>query len=239
MKRLGTSAMVLVTLTLVVGMTSAQVLFEDDFEAGDLDKGKWVGAGSWKIVDNDEGVPVLGESVLDILGGEEGLGVDDFPEDYDYYANFRSMNGLTGFIFHGQDTSNIYMHQISVTGSAHTPNNTRWHRKVGGAYAAEPEPFQDGANRDPEVWYRAKFEVRGIDFKLYVGDVDAEPHELVLVGEWTDSQEAFNSGKIGFRMSGSEYAQYDNVLVTTANYDFAVDPNGKLAVTWAETKQAF
>ena len=60
--------------------------------------------------------------------------------------------------------------------------------------------------------------------------VDAGPDELELVGEWTDSQESFTSGKIGFRMSGSEYAQYDNIVVTAPGAGFAVDAGGKLAV---------
>ena len=237
MRLLKIFALVSGMLALMVGAASAQILFEDDFESGEVDKqDKWVGAGSWKAVENAEGEAVLGDFVLDISGGEEGLGIEDFPEDYDYYAHVRSMNGLTGFIFHGQDNNNIYMHQISVTGSSHTPNNTRWHRKVGGAYAAEPEPFQDGVDREQQVWYRAMFEVRGFDFKLYMGDVDAGPDELELVGEWTDSQESFTSGKIGFRMSGAKYAQYDNILVTVPGYDFAVDAGGKLAVTWGGIK---
>lgn len=236
MKALRMVGVALGFLVLLTTNTFSDIIFEDDFETGKLDKDKWVGAAAWKVVDNAEKEPVLGNFVLDCLGGEEGLGVQEFPEDYDYYANFRSMNGLTGFIFHGQDASNIYMHQISVTDSAWTPNNTRWHRKVGGNYAAEPEPFQNNVKKEQLVWYRTKFEVRGYNFKMYLGDVDAEHGDMTLVGEWTDSLKSFEQGKIGFRMSGTEYAQYDNVLVTTPDYNFAVDYRDKLALTWGEVK---
>jgi hypothetical protein len=224
-------------VVLFTGNAFSKVIFEDNFETGKLDKAKWVGAAAWKVVDNDKKEPALGKYVLDVLGGEEGLGVDDFPEEFDYYADFRSMNGLSGFLFHGKDASNVYMHQISVTGSAYTPNNTRWHRKVAGTYTAEPEPFQNNVSKDQQVWYRVKFEVRtGYHFKAYLGDVGAAPKDLTLVGEWTDSAKSFKQGKIGFRMSGTEYAQYDNVVVTTPNYNFAVDPNGKLALKWGKIK---
>jgi len=236
MKALSIFLLTLGFLILLTANSFSDVIFEDDFETGKLDKDKWVGAASWKIVDNVEGEPVLGDYVLDVLGGEEGLGVQEFPEDYDYYADFRSMNGLSGFIFHGQDASNIYMHQISVTDSAYTPNNTRWHRKVAGTYTAEPEPFQNNVKKEQLVWYRTKFEVRGYHFKMYLGDVDAEPKDLTLVGEWTDSAKSFKQGKIGFRMSGTEYAQYDNVAVTTPSYNFAVDYSDKLALAWGEVK---
>jgi len=230
-------ALVPIILALMVGTTHAQILFEEDFESGELDRDKWVGAAVWKVIDNETGDKVLEDFVLDVLGGEEGLGIEEFPENYDYYAHFRSMNGLAGFIFHGQDGNNIYMHQISATGSAYTPNNTRWHRKVAGTYSAEPEPFQDGVTIDQEVWYKIRFEVRGIDFKLFLGDVDADYDELTLIGEWTDSQSAFTSGKIGFRMSGTEHAQYDNVSVRTPGYGLAVGSRGKLAITWGEVKE--
>jgi len=237
MRLLGLSVLIFGLSVLLVSVAPAQILFEDDFESGDVDKDKWVGAASWKVVDNAEGEPALGDFVLDVLGGEEGLGVEEFPENYDYYADFKSMNGLAGFIFQGQDANNIYMHQISVTDCAYTPNNTRWHRKVGGTYTAEPEPFQDDGKRDQLVWYRTKFAVRGINFKIYLGEVGAEPNQLTLAGEWTDSEKSFTNGKIGFRMSGTEYAQYDNVMVTTAGYNFAVEPGGKLAVSWGGIKE--
>ena len=222
----------------------ADILFQDDFEGGKIDEAKWTPQASWVIENNDDKHDVLGKKVLDVWGGDVGLSADDFPEELDYYADFKTMEGgLTGFVFHGSDGNNIYMHQVSTTGSGHTPQHIRWHRRVGGAWVAEPDPFADKENRDQNVWYRVKFEVRkNYKFKAYIGDVGVEDADLALVSEWTDSAKAFEKGKIGFRMSGGnragEHAQYDNVVVATPGFDiFPVEPKDKLAVTWGNLKK--
>ena len=231
-------------LILCASTVSAEILFQDDFEGGNIDKALWAPQGSWIIEDNDEGHDVLGKKVLDVWGGGVGLSVDNFPEEFDYYADFRAMDGgLTGFVFHGQDGNNIYMHQVSTAGSGHTPQHIRWHRRIGGAWGVEPLPFGDNKDRDQNVWYRAKFEIRkNYKFKVYLGDVGGETPDLKLVSEWTDGNKSFEKGKIGFRMSGGnragEHAQYDNVVVASPDFDiFPVEPKGKLATTWGSLKK--
>ncbi len=230
-------------LILSIGTVSAEILFQDDFESNEIDESKWEALATWIIEDNADEHDVLGAKVLDVWGGGVGLSVDEFPEEFDYYADFKTMDaGLTGFVFHGEDGDNIYMHQVSTAGSGHTPQHIRWHRRVGGSWAAEPGAFTDGVNREQDVWYRIKFEVRtGHNFKAYIGTVGASVGELSLVSEWTDSESAHTDGKIGFRMSGGdragEHAQYDNVLVVTPNFDITpVEPKEKLAVMWGTLK---
>lgn len=231
-------------LILCVSTVSAEILFQDDFEGGKIDTTLWAPQGSWEIADNAEGHDVLGKKVLDVWGGGVGLSVDKFPEELDYYADFRTMEGgLTGFVFHGQDGNNIYMHQVSTAGSGHTPQHIRWHRRIGGGWGVDALPFVDKKNRDQNVWYRVKFEVReGHNFKAYIGEVGAENDGLTLVSEWIDGQKSFEKGKIGFRMSGGnragEHAQYDNVVVATPEFDvFPVEPQDKLAMTWGSLKK--
>lgn len=232
--------LICLAMILCVGTVSAELLFHDDFEGGNIDESKWAPQGTWQIQDNADGHDVLGNSVLFVPGGEVGLSVDDFPEEYDYYADFKAMqNGLTGFVFHGTDGNNIYMHQVSTDGSGHTPQHIRWHRRVNGGWAAEPGAFEDGVDRKANVWYRAKFEVRaGHNFKAFIGPVGGNVGELSFVSEWTDSQKAFSTGKIGFRMSGAEHAQYDNISVVTPGANpTPVEPQGKIAVTWGNLKR--
>lgn len=236
--------LVCLMLILCVNAVSAEILFQDDFEGGKIDKALWAPQASWEITDNAEGHDVLGKKVLDVWGGGVGLSVDNFPEEFDYYADFRAMDGgLTGFVFHGQDGNNIYMHQVSTAGSGHTPQHIRWHRRIGGGWHADPLPFADKKNRDQNVWYRAKFEVRSnYKFKVYLGEVGVETADLTLVSEWTDANKSFEKGKIGFRMSGGnragEHAQYDNIVVASAGFDvFPVEPKAKLALTWGSLKK--
>ena len=229
-------------MVLCIGTVTAEVLFDDDFESGNIDESEWTPQGTWLIVDNADGHNVLGNKVLDVWGGDVGLSVDDFPEDFDYYADFKTMDaGLTGFVFHGTDGNNIYMHQVSTAGSGHTPQHIRWHRRIDGAWVAEPGAFEDGVDREQDVWYRIKFEVRKHNFKAYIGPVGGGIGELILVSEWTDSESAHSEGKIGFRMSGGdragEHAQYDNIVVVTPDFDpTPVEPQEKLAVTWGNLK---
>ncbi len=230
-------------LIFFIGTGSADVLFQDDFEAANVDTSKWAPQATWIIEDNTDGPDVLGAKVLDVWGGDVGLSVDEFPEEFDYYADFKAMDGgLTGFVFHGEDGDNIYMHQVSTAGSGHTPQHIRWHRRVGGSWAAEPGAFADGVEREQDVWYRIKLEVRaGHSFKAYIGAAGASVGELSLVSEWTDSESAHTAGKIGFRMSGGErdgeHAQYDNIFVVTPNFDITpVEPKEKLAVMWGTLK---
>jgi len=243
MKLLKLSGYLLVISMFLVSSASAEILFSDDFEAGSVDASKWDAApDAWQVIDNADGAAALGAFVLDCLGGEEVLSVMAFPEEYDYYADFNSVNGLCGVMLNCQDTSNLYMHQISVTDSAYTPNHIRWHSKVAGTYAAEPLPFMDEVARDQNVWYRVKFEVRGASFKAYLGDVGAGMADLSLVSEWTHPDESFTSGKIGIRMSGTEHAMYDNITVVTPGSDpsggaTAVDHHGKVAETWGSIKK--
>ena len=231
-------------LILCAGTVSAEILFQDDFESGAIDADKWDAQGTWIIEDNADNHEVLGEKVLDVWGGGVGLTVDEFPEEFDYYADFKTMDGgLTGFVFHGSDGNNIYMHQVSTAGSGHTPQHIRWHRRVNGNWAAEPGAFVDGVDREQDVWYRAKFEVRaGSSFKAYIGPVGASLADLALVSEWTDSESAHAKGKIGFRMSGGdragEHAQYDNITVVTPDFNLTpVEPRDKLALTWGALKR--
>lgn len=235
--------LIYLTLVLCICTSYAEILFEDDFEGGKIDNAKWNSLDSWLITDNADGHDVLGKNVLDVWGGDVGLSAVDFSEEFDYYADFKTMDGgLTGFVFHGQDVNNIYMHQVSTAGSGHTPQHIRWHRRIGGGWTVNALPFEDNNNLEKDVWYRIKFEIRkNYKFKAYIGEVGAEKKELVLVSEWTDTEKSFESGKIGFRMSGGnragEHAQYDNVIVSTPEFDiFPVESNDKIAVTWGSLK---
>ena len=236
----------IVTLMLCVSAVSAEILFHDDFERLEIDLGRWTPQVSWSIKDNDTRYDALGRKVLDIWGGGEGLTLTDFPEEFDYYADFKAKNGGSlGFVFHAKDDKNFYMHEISTAGSKHSPQHIQWHRRFEGSWSVEITPFADERKRKQNIWYRVKFEVRkNYKFKVYLGKVGAKWSSLAFVGEWTDSEKKSEKGKIGFyerggnRGAAAHYAQYDNVFVTTPGFDiFFVEPEDKIAVTWGELKK--
>ena len=54
-----------------------------------IDETKWMVLPSWKLSDNEDNHEVLGGKVLDIWGHGAGLSVAEFPEEFDYYADFK------------------------------------------------------------------------------------------------------------------------------------------------------
>ncbi len=232
-------------LCIVPQFSRADILFEDDFEGGKLDPKKWNPKAEWQIIAPDPKLKSLGKGVLDFSTGEANITIKNDFKDFVYEADFRAMNAgkITGFVFRAQDgNSNFYMHQISADGSAHTPNNMRWHWKVGGNWNVEPIPFLKGEKVMPEVWYRARFIIEGFNFKSYVletEEFEKNPRNAKMrqLGDWIDKSKSYAKGAIGFRASGGEHMQYDNVLVYDIGFDpFSVDLAGKLATTWGKLK---
>jgi hypothetical protein len=231
-------------LTFFSSTSLAKVLFEEDWESGKIDASKWKARAQWKIVDSGN-VKGLGKHVLELDGGEAGITVKNDFKDFVYEADFQALgNKITGFVFRAQDdASNFYMHQISADGSGHTPNNMRWHWKVGGTWNVEPIPFDKVIKILPSKWYHARFVVQGFNFKVFV--VEKEKHgkaDMLQIGDWTDNKKGgsgnFATGALGFRSSGGEKMQYDNIVVgdTLADIPVAVEPKGKLATAWGMLK---
>ena len=245
MKTSTRQALLTIALILYASTGYAEILFHDDFEGQAIDLAKWAPLVSWGITANDTRHDVLGRRVLDVWGGNAGLNLTDFPEEFDYYADFNAKNGgALGFVFHAKNDKNFYMHEISAAGSRHSPQHVRWHRWFEDDQSVEATPFADGKKRRQNVWYRVKFEVRKhYKFKVYLGKVGAKWNALVLIGEWTDSRKKSEMGKIGFHTWGGNrgaaayHAQFDNIFVTTPEFNiFPVDPEGKLAITWGNLK---
>ena len=242
------------------------ILFQDDFEGKNalrqrvIDETKWIVIPSWKLSNNEDGHQVLGKKVLDIWGHGVGVSTVDFPEEYDYYADFKTMDGSYAvFVFHAREDErgghpvlfaftgiyNYYSAALATEGAKYWPQNIGWARRLArrNGWTVNKVPFADGWNRQPDVWYRIKVEVRSNHkFYAYLGEVGADPEELVFVGAWTDVEKRFAYGKIGFRMTGNvewgqgTRVQFDNIMVTTPSF-FAIEPKDKLTMTWGQLKK--
>lgn len=245
-KGLEIQSVIFLILVLCVSATSAEILFYDDFERLEVGRTKWVPVGSWGLEENDTRHNVLGRRVLDVWGGGAGLSLADFPEEFDYYADFNAKNGGSlGFVFHAKNDMHFYMHEISTTGSKYSPQHIGWHINVENNWSVKTTPFADEKKRKQNVWYRVKFEARkNYKFKAYLGKVGAKWNNLIFVGEWTDGEKKYKNGKIGFythggnRGAAAHHAQFDNIFVTTPDFNiFPVEPKDKLTVTWGELKK--
>lgn len=240
-----TISAIFVVLVLFCASTSfAKILFQEDWESGSIDASKWKARAQWKVTPSGN-VIGLGKNVIDIDGGEAGITVKNDFKDFIYEADFQALGSkITGFVFRAQDdANNFYMHQISADGSAHTPNNMRWHWKVGGAWNVDAIPFTKGDKVLPSKWYHARFILQGFNFKVFV--IEKENHgkgEMRQIGDWTDTKKGgsgnFATGAIGFRSSGGEKMQFDNVIIaeTLTDISVAVEPKGKLASAWGSLK---
>jgi hypothetical protein len=212
------SAFVLVITSICFG--AGKILFEEDWEEGKIDEKVWIPAATWSVIDG----------VMDATGGGEGFTVQNDFTDFEFSADCKIVNAYNGFLMRVQDAGNLYMHQVGVG-----DGNVWWHSKIGGSYAADQRPIESGLIPEKDVWYRMKFIVEGDTFTYLMAELGEELNEAEhLVGTW--EHDAFDSGAIGFRHSGAEHAQYDNVLVTTIGYTKAVTPEGNLSTTWGSVK---
>ena len=270
MKTFTWQIMLIVIFTLCASIGYSDILFQDDFEGKNallkrvIDETKWMPLPSWKLSNNEDNHPVLGKRVLDIWGHGVGLSVAEFPEEFDYYADFKTMEGtgpgsVARFVFHAQEDEekggplrpqansiyNYYSASIATEGAKYSPQHIRWgiHFARERVWRVWRAPFADKQNRKRDVWYRVKFEVRANhQFHAYLGEVGTAPNELIFVGTWTDHEKRFARGKIGFSMGGNvewgwgERAQFDNIVVTTPGF-LSVAPRGKLPLTWGELKR--
>ena len=200
-----------------------EILFQEDFEAAELDENNWVpDAGSWSIVDG----------VLDITKGAGGRPVgytvrNNFTE-FEFSAYFKMSGGeCSSFVMRLQSDTDYNMAQFCQPND----NTVWWHTFTGGAYVVDQIPIESGLTPEAEVWYSVKFVVEDDNFTLYMAE---QGEELELANSWQN--DSYSEGAIGFWTCCNEHAQYDNVLVTTIGYVQPVSPEGNLSTTWGSIK---
>ena len=217
---------VLTLTTTSVCWGAGEILFEEDFESG-LDENVWIPAGTWKIIDG----------TLDIEGGGEGFTVRNDFTDFEFSADFLIVAGYNAFLMRVQDAGNLYGHMVGADDPI-----MWWHSKEGDEWTPVEKPIEKAPIPKLNVWYRMKFIAEGSQFPCLMAERGEELDEAKhLVGTW--EHDAFASGAIGFRESGSEHCRYDNVLVTTIGFDgvkpTAVRPAHNLLIAWGNIKKAY
>jgi hypothetical protein len=234
MQRVELGFSVIVLGILFASLSTADILLTEDFEDAAKYESDWIPTAGWSLVED----VIAGENttVLDVNGGEVGLSVRDDLGDFEMEADFKVVNGYLGFIVRAQDTNNLYMIQMTTAESAVTPNNLRWHTKVGGAWTALPEPYLFEINKD--IWYHIRIEAIGDVLRVYVGESEDGRDKVELIAEeWEAPAGDFAAGAIGFRESGGENGRVDNIILATPGGLMAVEPGSKLAICWGDVKK--
>ncbi len=151
------------------------------------------------------GIPAgwtLNSGVLDVNGGGEGIIKSGQSwTNFTLEVDINIVNTCGGVMFRSNDTKNGYMWQFNPG----NPGLLRPHKLIGGSYSligSYPMSIQMNTN----TWYHLKIEVNGQNIKTYIGNI--------LVNELNDN--SLTSGRIGFRNSVNEHAQFDNIKVTVS-----------------------
>jgi len=209
-------------LSTSVCLAGGEVLFQEDFDSGELDTNKWIPDGTWSIVDG----------VLDIANDPGGWPVgytvkNDFA-DFKLSADFKVSGGqCSSFVLRAQNETDYNMVQFCQPND----NSVWWHTFAGGNYVVDQIPIESELIPESEVWYSVKFVVEDDNFTLYIAE---QGEELELANSWQN--DSYKSGAIGFWTCCGEHIQYDNVLVTTVGYMQSVSPEGNLSTTWGSMK---
>ena len=218
---------------LVLAYTSTcvgEVLFEDDFEGGTVDKKKWNPAETW----------VVDKGALGANGGEIGITVKNDFTDFEFYADFNMLSAnkfAPNFVLRAKDKDNCTLVQLV----ADARNQFWWFTKVGGKYIVDAKNFQaneSGVKPELGKWYSIKLVAEGNRYEIHLAE---QGKELKLACKWEDK--THNKGGIGFREGAGEHCKYDNVVVTTIGHSFdnatPVNKNDKLPTMWGNIKRSY
>ena len=210
---------------LVLAYTSTcvgEVLFEDDFEGGTVDKKKWNPAETW----------VVDKGALGANGGEIGITVKNDFTDFEFHTDFNMVAPLfsPNFVLRAEDKDNCTLVQIV----ADARNQLWWFKRVGGNFEVDAKNFkanESGVKPELGKWYSIKLVAEGNRYELHLAE---QGKELKLACKWEDK--THKRGSIGFREGGGEHCKYDNILVTTVGHNFAVNPHNNLPTVWSRIK---
>jgi len=217
---------------LVLAYTSTcvgEVLFEDDFEGGTVDKKKWNPAETW----------VVDKGALGANGGEIGITVKNDFTDFEFHTDFNMVAPLfsPNFVLRAKDKDNCTLVQLV----ADARNQFWWFTKVGGKYIVDAKNFQaneSGVKPELGKWYSIKLVAEGNRYEIHLAE---QGKELKLACKWEDK--THNKGGIGFREGAGEHCKYDNVVVTTIGHSFdnatPVNKNDKLPTMWGNIKRSY
>ena len=235
-------AYLVIALLLLLQNGDAKLLVADDFE-GKLKDKYWKGrAETWKVKADKLEIQRNGELAADEV--DFGYGVVEFEEfglHLDFYLfNDDDFPSKMELLFRANQNLHFYQLVITPANGFGRPNTARWYKREGNDRGTWNE-YRDFRSEFPfpiqtKEWYTLALLGNANTFQLHV----KQQGELVFqkVTEWTDPKNLHPKGVLGFHTNPLQHYYIDNLyLYDRANeVSLAVEPNGKLTVTWANLK---
>lgn len=232
-----------ICLLLVSQVGNAKLLVADDFEGKIKDK-YWDGQDeSWKVKNGRLEIHRLagdGNGEVDF-----GYGVIEF-EDFGLRMDFHLFNdddfpSKMEILFRANIDYHFYQLIITPANGFGRPNSARWYKREGNDRGTWNEYREFRAEFpfpvETEEWYTLALLGKGNTFGLHI----KRQGELLFqeVSEITVPKNLHPKGVLGFHTNQLQHYYIDNLYLydNPNEVSLAVEPQSKLAVTWASLKQ--
>jgi hypothetical protein len=223
-------------------VSDAKLLIADDFK-GKLNGKYWKGQeASWDVNG--------GQLEIHRVGGD-GNGPMDFGYGLIEFENFGlrldfhllvdPFPSKMELLFRANIDYHFYQLIITPADGAGRPNSARWYKREGNDRGTWKEYREHRAEFPIQVlsktWYTIVLLGDGNTFQLYIKERGTPTFDKVI--EWTDLKNLHPKGALGIHTNQLQHYYIDNLYLydNPREVNLAVEPQGKLAVTWAALKQ--
>ncbi len=228
---------------LIAAIGDAKLLVSDDFE-GKLNDSYWIGQDeSWDVGRGRLEIHrIAGDGNGEVDFGYGKVEVEDFGLRLDFHLlNDDDFPSKMELLFRANVDYHFYQLIITPANGFGRPNSARWYKREGNDRGTWNE-YREHRSEFPfeiltEEWYTLALLGDGNTFQLHI----KRQAELVFqpVFEWSDPKNLHPKGVIGFHTNQLQHYYVDNLYLYDRpnELSLAVEPHGKLSVTWAALKQ--
>lgn len=232
----------IMSILLLCQVSEAELLVADDFKSK-LNNKYWKGQDeSWDV--NRGHLEIHregGDGNGEVDFGYGLIEFEDFGLRLDFHLLVDPFPSKMELLFRADIDYHFYQLIITPADGAGRPNSARWYKREGNDRGTWNEyrelraefPFQV----ESKMWYTIALLGDGNNFELYIKKQGDLIFEKVI--EWSDPKNLHPKGVLGIHTNQLQHYYIDNVYLydNPGEVNLAVEPQGKLAVTWANLKQ--
>ncbi len=224
-------------------VSDAALLVADDFK-GKLKDNYWKGQDeSWDIKDGKLEIHrVAGDGNGEVDFGYGLIEFEDFGLQLDFQLLDKPAPSKMELLFRANN-EDYHFYQLIITpiDGFGRPNSARWYKREGNDRGTWNEYRELRAEFpfpvETKIWYTLALLGNDNNFELYIKKQGSLVQEKVI--EWTDPKNLHPKGVLGIHTNQLQHYYIDNLYLydTPREVNLAVEPHGKIAVTWGELKQ--